>query len=175
MDCNFNRLPCNDLFWERIQESRQNETISYLMFIAGAVFFIGGLLETITSSGNTNWFLFIPYKIGSQTNNLLGLFMVLNGFMLLVFGLSSCIYYNFSRSFYLNLLIEVKNKKKIPISDRGTKAFSKELFNAQRELGDCKTNIINHFGFDEEDSIHYCKLLGKNWRELVEEEKLLQL
>ena len=57
-----NELSGIDYMRERIQESRQNETISYLMFIAGAVFFIGGLIETVTSPGNANWFFFIPYK-----------------------------------------------------------------------------------------------------------------
>ena len=76
---------------------------------------------------------------------------------------------------YLPNAVNLKIKKKIQISDRGTKTFSKELLHARREQGDCKTYIMNQFGFDEEDSIHYCKLLGKNWRELVEEEKLLQL
>ena len=170
-----NELSGMDYMRERIQESRQNETISYLMFIAGAVFFIGGLIETVTSPGNANWFFFIPYKIGFQANNFLSLFMVINGFMLLVFGLCAGIYYNFYRSSYLSLLNDVKNRQKIYFAERGTRAFGKELRHAQTELGECKNYIMNHIGLDERDSIYYCKLLGKHWHELVEEEKLLQL
>ena len=175
MDFKVNGLSGMDFVRERIQECRQNETISYLVFIAGAIFFIGGFLETITSTGNPNWFLFIPYKLGPQTYNFLSLFMVLSGFMFGVIGLSSCLYYNFDKASYLDLLKEVDIRKNIPLADRGTKAFSKELMGTQRELGECKKYIMNHIGLHESDSIYYCKLLGKHWHELVEEEKFLRL
>lgn len=159
---------------ERIQESRQNEIISYLMFIAGTVFFIGGVLATVNSNANPNWFLFIPYTIGPQVNNFVNLFMVLNGFMLLIVGLSACLYYNVYRSSYLNLVNDIEPTKKQAFDDRGTKAFGKELMNAQTELGECKTYIMNSIGLDERESIYYCKLLGKHWHELAEEEKLFE-
>ena len=92
--------------------------------------------------------------------------MVINGFMLLVFGLCAGIYYNFYRSSYLSLLNDVKNRQKIYFAERGTRAFGKELRHAQTELGECKSYIMNNIGLDERDSIYYCKLLGKHWHEL---------
>ena len=121
---------------EKIEESRHNETLAYLMFIVGAIFFIGGLLETATTIENPNWFLFFPYKIAPHAYNLLGLFMVLSGFMLLVLGISSCIYYALDRVFYLDQLKEVNvtNRKelKMRVANRGTKAFAKELMCAHK-------------------------------------------
>jgi uncharacterized membrane protein SpoIIM required for sporulation len=35
---------------EKTEESRHNETISYLIIIIGSVFFVGGLLETIITA-----------------------------------------------------------------------------------------------------------------------------
>lgn len=174
MEFKGNELYGIDYLHEILRESRQNETISYLTFIAGIVFFIGGLLATLTSTANPSWFLFIPYTIGSQVNNFINLFMVLNGFMLLIFGLSACIYYNCYRSSYLSLLKDDKTTNKTPVVDRGTKAFGKELINAQAELGECKAYIMNNIGLDERDSIYYCKLLGKHWHELAEEEELFE-
>jgi uncharacterized membrane protein YiaA len=162
---------------EKIEESRHNETLAYLMFIAGVIFFVGGLLETVITTENPDWFLFFPYKITSHAYSLLGLFMVLSGFMLLVLGIVSCIHYTLDRAFYLDQLKEVKvNKKnkelKIRAVDRGTKSFAKQLTRAHRELGECKRYLMNHMDLNENDSIYYCKVLGGGWRELAKEENL---
>jgi len=162
---------------EKIEESRHNETLAYLMFIAGVIFFVGGLLETVITTENPDWFLFFPYKITSHAYSLLGLFMVLSGFMLLVLGIVSCIHYTLDRAFYLDQLKEVKvNKKnkelKIRAVDRGTKSFARQLTRAHRELGECKRYLMNHMDLNENDSVYYCKVLGGGWRELVKEEEL---
>lgn len=39
-----------DYLHEKAEESRHNETVAYLMFLAGTVFFVGGLLETLVIS-----------------------------------------------------------------------------------------------------------------------------
>ena len=166
-----------DYVHERIEESRHNETLAYLMFMAGAIFFVGGLLETVITTENPDWFLFFPYKITPHAYSLLGLFMVLSGFMLLVSGIVLCIHYALDRAFYLDQLKEVnankKNKKlKIRAVDRGTKPFAKQLARVHRELGECKRYLMNHMGLYENDSIYYCKVLGDRWRELVKEEEL---
>jgi len=166
-----------DYVHENVEESRHNETLAYLMFVAGAIFFVGGLLETVITTENPDWFLFFPYKITPHAYSLLGLFMVLSGFMLLVLGIVLCIYYVLDRAFYLDQLKEVKvNKKnkelKIRAVDRGTKPFAKQLKRAHRELGECKRHLMNHMGLYENDSIYYCKILGDRWRELVKEEEL---
>ena len=166
-----------DSVLEKVEESRHNETLAYLMFMEGAIFFVGGLLETEITTENPDWFLFFPYKITPHASSLLGLFMVLSGFMLLVSGIVLCIHYELDRAFYLDPLKEVnankKNKKlKIRAVDRETKPFAKELVRAHRELGECKRHLMNHMGLYENDSIYYCKVLGGRWRELVKEEEL---
>ncbi|MDI6805877.1 MAG: hypothetical protein QMD20_04340 [Candidatus Bathyarchaeia archaeon] len=49
---------------EKAEESRHNESVAYLMFLAGVVFFVGGMLETISLAksillGEPEWFIFI--------------------------------------------------------------------------------------------------------------------
>jgi hypothetical protein len=46
---------------KKAEESRHNETLAHLMFLAGSIFFVGGILETLSLTGNPEWFLFIPY------------------------------------------------------------------------------------------------------------------
>lgn len=172
-----NRVSGMDYVRERVEESRHNETLAYLMFMAGAIFFVGGLLETVVTTENPDWFLFVPYKITPHAYSLLGLFMVLSGSMLLVSGIVLCIHYALDRTFYLDQLKEVNvNKKneelKTRAVGRGTKRFAKQLARAHRELGKCKRHLMNHMGLCENDSIYYCKILGGQWRELVEEEEL---
>ncbi len=169
------RVSGMDYIHNKIEESRHNETLAYLMFMAGAIFFVGGLLETIVTTENPSWFLFFPYKITPHAYSLLGLFMVLCGFMLLVSGIVLCFHYASDRAFYLNQLKEVSvNKKnrelKTPALDRGTKLFAKQLAQEHKELGECKRHLMNHMGLNEDDSMYYCKLLDNRWRELVKEE-----
>ena len=172
-----NRVSGMDSMHEKIEESRHNETLAYLMFIAGAIFFVGGLLETVITTENPDWFLFFPYKITPHAYSLLGLFMVLSGFMLLVLGIVLCVQYASDRAFYFGQLKEVnvtkKNKElKIRSVDQGTKTFAKQLARAHKELGECKRYLMNHMGLYENDSMYYCKVLGGRWRELVKEEEL---
>jgi len=172
-----NRVSGMAFIHEKIEEARHNETLAYLMFMAGAIFFIGGLLETVITTENPDWFLFFPYKITPHAYSLLGLFMVLSGFMLLVSGIVLCVQYASDRTFYLGQLKEVnvtkKNKKlKIHAVDQGTKTFAKQLAHTHRELGECKSYLMNHMGLYENDSMYYCKVLGSRWRELVKEEEL---
>lgn len=162
---------------KKIEESRHNETLAYLMFMTGAIFFVGGLLETLVMTENPNWFLFFPYRITPHAYSLLGLFMVLYGFMLVVSGIVFCFHYASGRAFYLNQLKEVslnKNnrKSKTRAPDRGTKLFAKQLSQEHKELGECKRHLMNHMGLNEDDSMYYCKLLDNRWRELLEEENI---
>ncbi len=163
---------------ERIEEIRHNETLAYLMFMAGAIFFVGGIIETVITSENPDWFLFFPYEFTPHAYSLLGFFMVLSGFMLLVFGIVLGIHYLSDRTFYLNWLEKVnandENKKfKVPVTGRKAKAFATQLERFQGELEDCKNHLMNHIGLCENDSIYYCKLLGDRWRELVRTETFL--
>ena len=166
-----------DYLHERAEESRHNEILAYLMFVAGAIFFVGGLVVTAVTTENPEWFLFFPYEITPHAYSYLDLFMVLSGFMLLILGMVLCIYYTFDKAFYLGQWNEVgvnkKNKElKTGAVNKRTKPFAKQLERAHRELGECKRYLVNYRGFNENDSIYYCRLLGDTWRELVEEEEL---
>ena len=175
-----NRVSSMDYVQKKVEESRHNETLAYLMFMAGAIFFVGGILETAVTTENPEWFLFFPYNIAPHAYSLLGLFMVLVGFMLLVLGIVLCIHYALDRTFYLDQLKEAcavnvskKNKElKIRTVDRGTKTFAKQLTRAHGELEECKKYLMNHMGLYENDSMYYCKILGGRWRELANEEEL---
>lgn len=45
-----------DNLHEKAKESRHNEMFAYSMFITGAIFFVGGVLETVTTTSNPTGF-----------------------------------------------------------------------------------------------------------------------
>lgn len=53
-----------DYLHEKAQESRHNETQLCLMFLAGAIFFVGGILEIPNLGEYPERFIFIPYHTG---------------------------------------------------------------------------------------------------------------
>lgn len=164
-----------DYLHERAEESRHNEILAYLMFMAGAIFFVGGLIETVVTTENPDWFLFFPYKITPHAYSLLGLSMVLSGFTLLVLGIVLGIHYSLDRAVYLSQLKEV-------YADRVSKEWNRssvshELKNLSIEqpkvegtndLKECTRYLIEKQGLSEADARSYCEMLGNRWRELVE-------
>jgi len=91
----------NDYLHERAEESRHNETLAYLIFLAGAVFFVGGMLETLSLSGNYSWFLFLPYSSEPNAGTFLGLTLMISGISLIVFGIATGIHCSRDRSWYM--------------------------------------------------------------------------
>lgn len=121
---------------EKAEESRHNETAAYLMFVAGIIFFVGGLLTTIYSSENPRWFLFLPYNPTANPAGLLGLTLTLCGISLSVYGVAVGIFYSRKRAFYIQRLYEAhslveesltssKGKGKRKIGGRTRKALRK--------------------------------------------------
>jgi len=160
---------------EKAEESRHNETLAYLMFMAGAIFFVGGLLETVVTTENPNWFLIFPYKVTPHAYSLLGLSMVLSGFTLLVLGIILGIYYASDRAIYMNQLREAYASRKDRESKRhwiihGLKPQLTKQQDAEEisKLEECTKYLMEKKGFDELDARSYCELLGDRWRELVE-------
>ena len=96
---------------EKAEESRHNETMAYLVFIAGAVFFIGGILETIMLTQNPNWFLLIPYRIQSNSGSLLGLTLIFGGLTMTIFGIASSISSSRDRGWYMQELAKANTMK----------------------------------------------------------------
>ncbi|MDI6691306.1 MAG: hypothetical protein QME50_05490 [Candidatus Bathyarchaeota archaeon] len=83
------------------------------MFLAGVVFFVGGMLETISLAksillGEPEWFIFIPYYAQAHPGAILGLAMIINGLSLMIFGLASGMNYSKNRSWYMQELRKAK-------------------------------------------------------------------
>jgi len=93
-----------DYLHEKAEESRHNETLAYLMFLAGAIFFIGGILETLSLAGNPEWLLFIPYHTEPLAGAVLGLTLIISGFTLIVFGIAAGLSRSRARSWYMQEL-----------------------------------------------------------------------
>jgi len=89
---------------EKAEESRHNETLAYLMFLAGAVFFVGGILETVMLYHEPGWFLLIPYSLEASTGSFLGLTLIFCGFALTIFGIAAGLHYARDRGWYMQEL-----------------------------------------------------------------------
>ena len=98
-----------DYLHEKAEESRHNESVAYLMFLAGTMFFVGGMLETISLAGviinrKPDWFLFIPYYAEAHPSAVLGLAMIITGLSLMIFGVVSGMFYSRDRQWYMQEL-----------------------------------------------------------------------
>ncbi len=95
-----------DYLHEKAEESRHNETMAYLMFLAGAVFFVGGVLTTLNMPEDPNWFLIIPYYINTNPESYLSLALLITGIVLLFSGIGLGFAFANSRGWYMQ---ELKN------------------------------------------------------------------
>lgn len=112
---------------EKAEESRHNETAAYLMFIAGIILFVGGLLSTIYSADNLNWLLFLPYNLSSNPVGLLGLTLTISGIAVSVYGIGVGIFYSRKRTFYMQQLYQAHSfvEKTINTSKKKTRKTPK--------------------------------------------------
>jgi len=97
-------LGLRDYLHEKAEESRHNETISYLMIVIGSIFLVGGVLETVLKVENPKWFLFIPFQLSTDLYSLLGLSFTLIGLAFLSLGMVLSIHYAMDRSWYMSEL-----------------------------------------------------------------------
>ena len=97
-------LGIRDYLHEKAEESRHNETISYLMIVIGAIFLVGGTLETVIKVEDPSWFLFIPFHLSTDLYSLLGLSFTLIGLAFLTLGMGLSIHYAMDRSWYMSEL-----------------------------------------------------------------------
>ncbi|MEM2104704.1 MAG: hypothetical protein QW717_07450 [Candidatus Bathyarchaeia archaeon] len=95
-----------DYLHEKAEESRHNELTAYLMFLAGTVFFVGGVLETLFMCQFINkdpeWFYFIPYYAEPHAGAVMGLSLIIGGLALIIYGIAAGINYSRDRSWYMN-------------------------------------------------------------------------
>jgi hypothetical protein len=89
---------------EKAEESRHNETIAYIMFLAGAVFFVGGVLESLNLTESPSWFMFIPYHAEPIAGAVLGLTLTISGFCLIIFGIVAGLICSRDRGWYMHEL-----------------------------------------------------------------------
>jgi len=155
-----------DYLHERAEESRHNEVLAYLMFMAGAIFFVGGLLETVVTVEDPDWFLVFPYKITSHAYSLLGLSMVLSGFTLIILGIVLAIHYALDRAVYMNQLKEAYADKVSKEWD--SPSIKQPNVKKANELEECTKFLTEKQGLNEADARSYCETLGSRWRGLVE-------
>jgi len=86
-----------DYLHEMTEESRHNELTAYLMFLAGVMFFVGGILESLSLAENPEWFIFIPYHAESIAGAALGLSLIVSGLSLIVYGIVAGVRYSRKR------------------------------------------------------------------------------
>jgi len=100
-----------DYFHEKAEESRHNETLSYLAFIAGSIFFIGGILETLSTNTSPEWFFFLPYQISNEPYSILSLFLTSGGVALIISGIIMGLYYAHDRTWYIQELFKTNARE----------------------------------------------------------------
>ena len=79
------------------------------MFLAGSVFFVGGILAALTMNSQPNWFLFIPYNSTSTQALTLELSFLVVGLSLIVVGIGSGLHFYRDRSMYMQELFKAKD------------------------------------------------------------------
>ncbi|MEM3577310.1 MAG: hypothetical protein QXX51_02490 [Candidatus Bathyarchaeia archaeon] len=103
---------------EKAEESRHNETLSYLMFIAGAIFFVGGFLETLSLPGEPQWFIFIPYHVRPLAGAVVGLTFIISGIALAFFGIAAGLSYSRDRNWYMQELRKASSVEELAMMEK---------------------------------------------------------
>jgi len=110
-----------DYLHEKAEESRHNETLAYLMFLAGAVFLVGSMLESLSLSQNPSWFLFIPYCAEATAGSFLGLTLTLSGDSLIIFGIAAGINCSHDRGWYMQELPKATSLDEVMMEKKSEK------------------------------------------------------
>jgi hypothetical protein len=106
-------MSIHDYLHEKAAESRHNETIAYITFLAGSVFVVGGILSSLIMSREPSWFLFIPYIAGFTEAMFLETAFLLVGLSLSVAGIGTGLHYYRARNWYLKELSKANDAENI--------------------------------------------------------------
>lgn len=90
----------------KAEESAHSEILAYLTIILGAIFLIGGFLETIIIAENPQWFLMLPYQQLSHPSGVLGVILTILGFVLISAGFILSVHYDRRKVWYVSQLDE---------------------------------------------------------------------
>jgi hypothetical protein len=123
-----------DYLHEKAEESRHNETLAYLMFLAGAIFFVGGILETLSLTGNPEWFLFIPYHTEPLAGAVLGLTLVISGSTLIVFGIAAGLSRSRARNWYMKELRKATSLEELSLKRKKRNKLNKKPRRKTRKI-----------------------------------------
>ena len=106
-------MSIQDYLHEKAEESRHNEIVAYMMFLAGSVFFVGGILSSLGMGREPSWFLFIPYLAGSTQVMFLEIAFLIVGLFLIVAGIGMGMHYFRDRSWYMRELGKANNAENL--------------------------------------------------------------
>ena len=106
-------MSIQDYLHEKAEESRHNEIIAYMMFLAGSVFFVGGILSSLGMGREPSWFLFIPYLADSTQVLILEIALLLTGLSLIFSGIGVGVHYYRDRGWYMRELGKANNAENL--------------------------------------------------------------
>ncbi len=110
---------------EKAEESRHNESIAYLMFLAGTVFLIGGILVPLCLTTEPHWFIIIPYITQPEAGGILSLTLIISGLVLIFFGIFAGIHYSRDRGWYMQELHKANSIEESILQGKSTKGSRK--------------------------------------------------
>ena len=123
-------MSLSEYLHENAAESRHKEAVGFSVVVLGMVLLVGGVLLTLVTVGNPDWFLFIPWKQTSNPTSLISLLMTLGGFMILFAGAIYIIFASSQRSGYLRSL----KKALESASEREGETFEQRLQNLKEKI-----------------------------------------